>query len=139
MNGTESRLNYESTKYIFFNHPSTYNRSKTIDKTIESVVNQTYKNWELIVIDDGSTDNTKEIITIYKTNDKRIKYLFQQNKERSEARNNGIAKANGEYICFIDSDDLFHKNHLLFINKSIQEHRNKKAIYITGQSVLQME
>ena len=88
----------------------TYNRSKTIDKTIESVINQTYKHWELIIIDDGSTDNTKEIITNYKTNDKRIKYLYQQNKERSAARNNGIVNANGDYICFIDSDDYFMKN-----------------------------
>ena len=64
----------------------TYNRSKSVDKTIQSVINQTYKDWELVVIDDGSTDNTKEILDEFKKQDKRIKYIFQQNKERSEEK-----------------------------------------------------
>ena len=114
----------------------TFNRSKTIGKAIQSVINQTYKDWELIVIDDGSTDKTKEILDEFKKKDQRIKYIFQQNKERSEARNNGIVNTKGDYICFIDSDDLFHENHLLFIHESILKHKNQKAIYITGQSVL---
>ena len=115
----------------------TYNRAKTILSTIQSVLNQSFHNWELLIIDDGSTDNTKSLIKSFI--DKRIIYIYQENSERSEARNNGIVNAKGDYICFIDSDDLFHKNHLLFIFKSIQTHKNKKAIYITGQSVLHME
>ena len=102
----------------------TYNRAKTILSTIQSVLNQSFHNWELLIIDDGSTDNTKSLIKSFI--DKRIIYIYQENSERSEARNNGIVNAKGDYICFIDSDDLFHKNHLLFIFKSIQTHKNKK-------------
>ena len=112
----------------------TYNRSKTIFETIKSVIKQNFDNWELIIVDDGSTDNTKNLIGTF--NDNRIIYIYQKNSERSEARNNGIKNAKGNFICFIDSDDLFHENHLLFIYESIQTHKNKKAIYITGQSVL---
>ena len=82
---------------------------------VDSVLNQTYKDWELIVVDDGSTDNTKEIVEEFVKIDKRIKYIFQENKERSAARNNGIKKAKGDWICFLDSDDIYHMNHLVFI------------------------
>ena len=88
----------------------TYNRAHMIGKAIESVLAQTYTNWELLIIDDGSTDNTKQVIETY--TDNRIRYLYQQNAERSAARNNGIAHAQGQYICFIDSDDYYFANHL---------------------------
>lgn len=114
----------------------TYNRGNVLLETIGSVLNQNFTNLELIIIDDGSTDKTKEILEEFKTQDQRIKYIFQQNKERSEARNNGIVNAKGDYVCFIDSDDQFHENHLLFMYESIQKNKNKKAIYISGQSVL---
>ena len=65
----------------------TFNRAHMIHLAIKSVFNQTYKNWELIIVDDGSTDNTKEIIDKYIEKDKRVKYLYQKNKERSAARN----------------------------------------------------
>jgi glycosyltransferase involved in cell wall biosynthesis len=88
-----------------------YNREKLIQRAIQSVLDQTYENWELIIIDDGSTDSTAQIIK--GNNDNRIRYFFQKNAERSVARNNGILKANGEWICFLDSDDYFLSNHLL--------------------------
>lgn len=88
----------------------TYNRKRMILKTIESVIQQTFTDWELLVVDDGSTDNTKETISSIKDN--RIVYIYQTNKERSAARNNGIKNAKGQYICFLDSDDLFESNHL---------------------------
>jgi glycosyltransferase involved in cell wall biosynthesis len=81
----------------------TYNRASFISKAIESVIDQLYNKWELIILDDGSTDNTKEIVLSF--NDDRIRYIYQENKERSAARNNGIRNAKGEYICFLDSDD----------------------------------
>jgi len=81
----------------------TYNRGGLIINTINSVLNQTYLNWELIIVDDGSTDNTKEIIA--SVNDSRIKYIYRENKGPSAARNTGIKNANGEYIAFLDSDD----------------------------------
>ena len=88
----------------------TFNREKFIIKAIESVVSQTFDNWELLIIDDGSTDNTNEVIQSF--NDKRIIYKYQENQERSIARNNGIKYAKGEWICFLDSDDEFLPNHL---------------------------
>lgn len=82
----------------------TYNRAITISQTIDSVLNQTYGNLEIIVIDDGSTDNTREILAPY---GKKITYLSQANSGVSSARNAGIQQARGEYAAFLDSDDLW--------------------------------
>lgn len=90
----------------------TYNRASFIDKAISSVLAQTFTDWELIIVDDGSTDNTKDIIKKYSEINNNIKYIYQSNKERSAARNNGIDKAKGQYICFLDSDDYYLENHL---------------------------
>lgn len=96
----------------------TYNRSVLIKEAINSVINQSFKDFELIIVDDGSTDNTKEVITSY--DDKRIIYIYQNNAERSVARNNGIKNSSGKFICFLDSDDDFKTNHLqLFYNEII--------------------
>ena len=88
----------------------TYNRAHLIKRSAESVLNQTYKNLELIIVDYGSTDNTKEVID--SINDKRIVYVYQQNQGASAARNNGIDLAKGEFIAFQDSDDVWHADKL---------------------------
>ena len=88
----------------------TYNRAHIIKRSVESVLNQTYKNIELIIVDDGSTDNTKEIID--SINDKRIKYIYQANQGAASARNKGIDLAEGQYIAFQDSDDVWHLDKL---------------------------
>lgn len=88
----------------------TYNRAHLIKRSATSVLNQTYKNLELIIVDDGSTDNTKEVID--SLNDKRIVYVKQENQGVSMARNNGVAIAKGEYIAFQDSDDVWHLDKL---------------------------
>ena len=88
-----------------------YNASKYICDTINSVLNQTYENFELILVNDCSTDNSVKLIEEYK--DKRIKLI--NNKDNSGAaisRNNGIKNANGRFICFLDSDDLWEKEKL---------------------------
>jgi glycosyltransferase involved in cell wall biosynthesis len=90
----------------------TYNRATLLPETIKSVQNQTYTKWECIVVDDGSTDNTKEIVESLIQNDNRIKYVYQENAERSAARNNGIRNSSGDYICFLDSDDHYLPNNL---------------------------
>ncbi|BAQ64667.1 glycosyltransferase [Geminocystis sp. NIES-3709] len=82
----------------------TYNCSKYIIEAIESVFSQTYSNLEIIVIDDGSIDNTKTIIKPYLN---RISYFYQDNQGASKARNFGIEKAKGELIAFLDADDFF--------------------------------
>ena len=82
----------------------TYNSAQYICEAIESVLNQTYKDFEIIVVDDGSTDNTKEVIKPYLN---KIKYIYQQNSGPSAARNRGIKEAKGEYIAFLDADDIW--------------------------------
>lgn len=84
----------------------TYNRAHLVGRAIQSVLNQTYKDFELIIVDDGSTDNTEDIIKKYQKKDERIKYIRRKkNKGGSVARNTGINAAIGEYIAFLDSDD----------------------------------
>ena len=83
-----------------------YNTQAFIGPTIESVMNQTYANWEMLVIDDGSTDATQERIEEY-LSDSRIKYLYQKNQERAVARNHGLRRATGKYVAFLDADDLW--------------------------------
>jgi glycosyltransferase involved in cell wall biosynthesis len=95
----------------------TYNRADFISDTINSVLNQTHQNFELIIIDDGSTDNTNIIIKNFQQTDNRIKYFYQENKGRCIARNKGIKEAKAQWICFLDSDDIFLDNHLhIFAN-----------------------
>ena len=88
----------------------TYNRESFIVKTIQSVLSQSYSNFELIIVDDGSTDNTEKFVRNVK--DKRIKFFKKENKERGAARNYGTNKAKGDYITFLDSDDLLYSKYL---------------------------
>jgi glycosyltransferase involved in cell wall biosynthesis len=90
----------------------TFNRAHTLNKALDSVAQQTFTDWECIVIDDGSTDNTKQLLSKYIANNDRFRYIFQENAERSVARNNGIRNASGKYICFLDSDDRYFKDNL---------------------------
>lgn len=86
----------------------TYNSEKFILKTIESVINQSYKNWELIITDDHSTDNTVELIKSSYVNENRIRvYPLSINQGAAVARNNSIKEAKGRYIAFLDSDDIW--------------------------------
>ncbi|HFF5272228.1 TPA: glycosyltransferase family 2 protein, partial [Acinetobacter baumannii] len=83
-----------------------YNSAKYIGKTIDSVISQTYKKWELIIIDDCSTDSSVEIIKDYENKDNRIKLIqLKENSGAAVARNTGIQLARGRFIAFLDSDD----------------------------------
>lgn len=91
----------------------TYNDEKTIKNTIKSVINQSYKNWEMIIVDDCSKDNTGEIIKKFQEQDKRIKYIkLNENSGASVARNKAIKEAKGKYIAFLDCDDLWFNKKL---------------------------
>lgn len=90
-----------------------YNVELYIRECIESILGQTYANFELIVIDDGSTDQTTTILNEYMKNDPRIKLYSQQNGGPSKARNMGVEKAAGDYILFMDSDDAYAKSNVL--------------------------
>lgn len=109
----------------------TYNRASFIKKSIDSVIAQDYEHWELIVVDDASTDDTPSILSSY--SDRRIKLIRNEiNIERSASRNKGIALAQGEYICFLDSDDYFLPHHLSSIAQAIQQASDPIALFHTG-------
>ena len=85
---------------------STYNRANFIGRAIDSILAQTYNNFELVIVDDGSTDNTSQILQKYIAKDKRIIVLKQNNQGLAAARNAGVDKAQGKYIAFMDDDDV---------------------------------
>jgi len=89
-----------------------YNVEKYLRKCIDSILNQTHINYELIIIDDGSTNNSGNIYDEYKLKDNRIQVIHQNNQGLSVARNVGIDLAKGKYITFIDSDDYIDKKYL---------------------------
>src|SRR5215510_5872921 len=80
-----------------------YNRADLIGETIRSVLNQTFDDFEIIIVDDGSTDSTKEVVSRF---DGPIKYFYQENRGRSCARNRGFEVSGGDYVCFLDSGDV---------------------------------
>lgn len=84
----------------------TFNREKTLLPAVESVLAQSWKHWELLIIDDGSTDQTREVLSEY-LQDSRIHYYYQENQGQSIARNQGLKRARGALVCFLDSDDLW--------------------------------
>jgi glycosyltransferase involved in cell wall biosynthesis len=87
-----------------------YNAGQYLQEAIQSIIDQTHKNWELLIINDGSNDNTEEIILSYQ--DTRINYFKQSNKGVSTARNVGLANVHGEFVCFLDADDVWPPNSL---------------------------
>ena len=127
-----------------------WNTAKYIGESIQSVIDQTYKNWELIIVDDRSTDNTEEVINTF--NDSRIRYYKNSNNLGAAlTRNRALREAKGEWIAFLDSDDLWQPNKLKeqlgFMNKNnyvfsyhnyekIDENSNSLGICVTGPNVV---
>jgi glycosyltransferase involved in cell wall biosynthesis len=95
-----------------------FNKRQVIIRTITSVITQTYKNFELLIIDDGSTDGSLELITDF-FNDERIKIFTQQNSGASYTRNRGVKESKNNYICFLDADDEWLPNYLNKVNEAI--------------------
>ncbi|WP_410072600.1 glycosyltransferase family 2 protein [Anaerostipes sp.] len=99
-----------------------YNGEQYLNYSIQSVLNQTYKDYELILVDDGSTDHSLEICEKYQSKDKRIRVISQENKGISGARNAGIDIATGEYITFMDSDDVIQpKMYEIMLNHMVSD------------------
>lgn len=98
-----------------------YNAGKYIDESIRSVTAQTYPHWELIIVDDGSEDNTNALATAWEARDGRIKYVYQPNGRQGKARNTGIQHASNGLIAFLDADDLWVPEMLEVQVKLIQE------------------
>lgn len=97
-----------------------YNKAAHINRTISSVINQTFEDFELVIVDDGSTDNGAEIAM--KTRDKRIRVISQKNMGRSVARNNGILSANSEFVALLDADDEWESNHIATLANLIEKY-----------------
>jgi glycosyltransferase involved in cell wall biosynthesis len=106
----------------------TYNRAHYIRETVQSVLNQTFSLFEIIVVDDGSTDNTKEVIETIK--DSRVSYYKKTNGERAAARNYGTQHASGQYITFLDSDDLFLEHHLREAYNTINKNKSPEIVHL---------
>jgi GalNAc5-diNAcBac-PP-undecaprenol beta-1,3-glucosyltransferase len=109
------------------NHPffsvviPTYNRIDKLLITLSTISAQRFNDFEIIIVNDGSTDNTLALLEKYKEKDSRLRIVNQENKERGAARNNGFRNATGNYVVFFDSDDLMHTNHLETLYKYIHE------------------
>lgn len=114
----------------------TYNRGGLLKNTLQSVLTQSYSSFEIIVVDDGGKDNSKEIID--QTGDHRIRYYWKENGERGAARNYGWQRAKGEYISFLDSDDLLYPNHLSAAKEFISQ-REKIPCFAQGYEIRQAE
>ena len=108
---------------------ATYNRAHLIAETLESVLAQTYRDFEIIVVDDGSTDNTREVVARYQT---RVRYIYQKNRGPSAARNRGVREARGAWISIQDSDDLSEANHLAVLHAYAEAHPNVGMIFANG-------
>lgn len=95
-----------------------YNSESYLDECIKSVLCQTYKDFELLLIDDGSTDKSLEILSSWESKDDRINLIVQENSGASSARNHGLNEAKGEWVVFIDSDDIVSPNYLLDLHEA---------------------
>lgn len=104
-----------------------YNGERYIAETIESVLGQTYADWELIVVDDGSRDRTAEIAAEYAARDQRIQLLRQANAGTAAARNNGMRIARGRYIALLDADDVWDRD---FLARQLSFMREKDAVCV---------
>ena len=116
-----------------------YNSSKYLDRCIKSIINQTYKNIEILLVDDGSTDDSFDKCNKYKNKDKRIKIYTKENEGVSATRNFGISKATGKYFSFVDSDDYIEKNYIEVLYKGLTKYNSKiclggyRTIYLNGK------
>jgi glycosyltransferase involved in cell wall biosynthesis len=106
-----------------------YNYGHLIGQTLESVQAQTHPNWECLVVDDGSTDHTREVVTSYAEKDERIKYIFQSNQRAGKARNYGIKNGSGKYLQFLDADDMIEDTKLERQVRYLEDHPETDIAY----------
>jgi GalNAc5-diNAcBac-PP-undecaprenol beta-1,3-glucosyltransferase len=105
-----------------------YNRSHLLGETIDTVLAQHYPHFEIIIVDDGSTENIKQVLDEKYSNEPRVKYFRKQNEERGAARNFGLKQATGDYAVFFDSDDFMKPHYLETLNKIIIENPGVKLL-----------
>ena len=102
-----------------------YNYAQYLPETINSIINQSFQDWECLIVNDGSTDNTESVAKIFTEKDNRIKYFYKTNGGLSSARNHGLKYAEGKYVCFLDADDIlesdYFKNSSTFLESLNEE------------------
>ncbi|HEY3150096.1 MAG TPA: glycosyltransferase [Candidatus Binatia bacterium] len=108
---------------------ATYNRAQFLGETIRSILNQQLRNFELIVVDDGSTDDTERLLAGYRS---QLRYLYQENRGPSAARNFGVRCANADWISIQDSDDLCMPNHLQTLYSYAKDHPECAMVFANG-------
>ncbi len=106
-----------------------YNSEKYIEETIESIINQTYPNWEIIIINDGSNDSTEKIVLKYVSQGYNIRYYYQENKGFASARNNAVHYASHDWIAIIDHDDICMPDRLKIQAKQILKNPDAKLFF----------
>lgn len=110
-----------------------YNQAKYLSETLDSVLSQTYKEWECVIVNDGSSDNTKEIAQQYCRQDIRFKYIEQENQGLANTRNNGIKASKGTYILPLDADDKIGPTYLELAIKRFSEYPNTTLVYCKAE------
>lgn len=116
------------TKPLFTVVIPTYNRADLIPKTIGTILQQTYEDFEIVVVDDGSSDRTEDVVRSIQ--DPRVRYYKKANGERGAARNYGVARGNGTYINFTDSDDWVYPHHLANAVRMIERHKGPEIFHL---------
>ena len=111
-----------------------YNKDKYIKRCIDSIKKQSFNDFECILVDDGSTDNSANIVLKSIQNDSRFKYIYQKNMGVSSARNTGIKASIGEWICFIDADDFIELDYLEDFMRELNKH-NCDVIFSTNENI----
>lgn len=107
----------------------TYNRENYLKRSIDSVLNQTYKNWELLIIDDGSSDETLSLVKSYLNKFSNIRYFYHKNRGAAYSMNIGMQNCHGEFITFLGSDDEYLENHLELRVKYLTKNENTDLLH----------
>jgi glycosyltransferase involved in cell wall biosynthesis len=108
---------------VYSEETTNHYRGKTIRRLVDSILNQTFTDFELLLVDDGSPDPTiQPTLQEYANKDDRVKVIYQENQQRAVARNNGMGQATGDWICWADSDDQYTRDYLWVVNESIKQY-----------------
>lgn len=109
-----------------------YNQAVYLSETLDSVLEQTYQDWEIVLVNDGSPDNTEEVAKMYMEKDDRIRYVYKENGGLSSARNVGIHEAKGQYILPLDSDDIIKPTYMELAMQVFEKNPSYKVVYCQG-------
>lgn len=110
-----------------------YNQAQYLDEALQSVLDQTYSDWECIIVNDGSADNIEEVAKYWTENDRRFKCLYQENGGLSSARNFGITHASGQYILPLDADDKISRDYVLLALQEFEKDSGVKIVYCKAE------